>query len=42
MKVVQVAVYLDEEQANLIRWTAQNAVLASDHRQAGHLQGDRR
>jgi hypothetical protein len=30
MKVVQVAVYLDAEQANLIRWTAQNAVLAAD------------
>lgn len=30
MKVVHVAVYLDAEQAKLIRWDAQEAVLAAD------------
>ena len=30
MKIAHVAVYLDAEQANLIRWTAQEAVLAAD------------
>lgn len=30
MKVAHVAVYLDAEQAKLIRWDAQEAVLAAD------------
>lgn len=30
MKVAHVAVYLDAEQAKLIRWGAQEAVLAAD------------
>lgn len=30
MKIAHVAVYLDAEQAKLIRWAAQEAVLAAD------------